>query len=45
LAGFKHIEVTNLRNPRGTPQFRDADEVMKRIRGSKKVGHLLDMSV
>ena len=42
LCGFKNIEVTNLGNPRGMPQFRDADEVLKRIRTSKKVGHLLD---
>ncbi len=41
LAGFKHIEVTNLGNPSGMPQFSDADEVMKRLRGSKKVEHLL----
>jgi hydroxymethylglutaryl-CoA lyase len=37
LAGFKHIEVSNFGNPKGMPQFRDADEVFKRIRNSKKV--------
>jgi len=42
LAGFKHIEVTNLGNPTGMPQFKDADELMKRIRKSKKVAHLID---
>ena len=42
LAGFKRIEVTNFGNPRGMPQFKDADELMKGVRGSKKVGHLLD---
>lgn len=42
LAGFRHIEVTNLGNPKGMPQFRDAEEVLKGIRSSKKVGHLLD---
>ncbi len=42
LCGFKNIEITNLGNPRGMPQFKDADEVLKRIRMSKKVGHLLD---
>jgi len=42
LCGFKHLEVTNLGNPKGMPQFKDADEVLKRIRTSKKVGHLLD---
>ena len=41
LAGFKHIEVTNLGNPTGMPQFKDADELMKSIRKSKKVSHLL----
>lgn len=41
LAGFKRIEVTNFGNPLGMPQFKDADELMKRLRGSKKVGHLL----
>lgn len=42
LAGFKRIEVTNLGNPRGMPQFKDADELMERIRGSRKIGQLLD---
>jgi hydroxymethylglutaryl-CoA lyase len=42
LAGFKHIEVTNLGNPSGMPQFKDADELMKRIRKSKKIAHLID---
>ena len=42
LAGFKHIEVTNLGNPQGMPQFRDADEVLKRIRASKTVASLID---
>ena len=42
LAGFKRIEVTNLGNPRIMPQFKDADELLKRLRASKKVGQLLD---
>jgi hydroxymethylglutaryl-CoA lyase len=42
LAGFKKIEVTNFGNPKGMPQFKDADEVMKGIRNSKKVKELLD---
>lgn len=42
LAGFKHIEVTNLGNPSGMPQFKDADEVLQRIRDNKKISHLLD---
>lgn len=41
LAGFKHIEVSNMGNPVGMPQFKDADEVFKRIRSSKKIAHLL----
>jgi len=41
LAGFKHIEVTNLGNPKGMPQFRDADELLKKLRNSKKVKDLL----
>ena len=41
LAGFKRIEVTNFGNPKGMPQFKDADELMKRIRTSKKIAHLL----
>jgi len=42
LAGFKHVEVTNLGNPSGMPQFKDATELMKKIRSSKKVAHLID---
>ena len=41
LAGFKRIEVTNFGSPKGMPQFKDADDLMKRLRGSKKVGHHL----
>ena len=40
LAGFKHLEITNFGNPTGMPQFKDADEVMKGIRSSKKIKHL-----
>jgi hydroxymethylglutaryl-CoA lyase len=42
LAGFKHIEVTNFGNPKGMPQFKDADELFKKIRNSKKVKDLLN---
>ena len=42
LAGYKHIELTNLGNPQGMPQFRDADVLLKSIRKSKKVEHLID---
>jgi hydroxymethylglutaryl-CoA lyase len=41
LAGFRHIEVTNFGNPKGMPQFKDADNLFKLIRSSKKIGHLL----
>lgn len=41
LAGFRHVEVTNLGNPAGMPQFRDSDELLKKIRTSKVVAHLL----
>ena len=41
LAGFKRLEVTNFGSPKGMPQFQDADELMQRLRGSKKVGQLL----
>jgi len=42
LSGFKHIEVTNFGNPTGMPQFKDADQVMKGIRSSKKIKHLMN---
>lgn len=41
LAGFKHIEVTNLGNPAGMPQFKDAEELMKSLRNSKKTASLM----
>ncbi len=41
LAGFKRIEVTNFGNPKGMPQFKDADQLMQRLYKSKKVGNLL----
>ncbi|QSQ09151.1 Hydroxymethylglutaryl-CoA lyase YngG [Koleobacter methoxysyntrophicus] len=37
LAGFKRIEVTNFGNPQRMPQFKDADELLKRIRNSDKL--------
>jgi hydroxymethylglutaryl-CoA lyase len=42
LAGFKHVEVTNFGNPQGMPQFKDADNLMKAIRSSKKIESLLN---
>jgi hydroxymethylglutaryl-CoA lyase len=41
LAGFKHIEATNLGNPKGMPQFRDAEDVLKGIRNTKSIESLL----
>lgn len=37
LCGIKHLEVTNLGNPAAMPQFKDADELLKRLRDSKKL--------
>ncbi len=37
LSGFKHLEVTNFGNPKGMPQFKDADNLFKKIRNSKRV--------
>ena len=41
LAGFRKIEVTNFGNPKGMPQFADADDLMKSLHNSKKVKDLL----
>lgn len=41
LAGFKNIEVTNFGNPKGMPQFKDAEQLLKAIRSSKRIAHLL----
>lgn len=41
LCGFKHIEVTNFGNPAGMPQFKDAEILMRSIRNSKKIAHLI----
>ncbi|NOZ34136.1 MAG: pyruvate carboxyltransferase [Chlorobi bacterium] len=46
LAGYKKIEVTNFGNPKGMPQFKDADILMKSIRNSKKLkGKLNDVEI
>jgi hydroxymethylglutaryl-CoA lyase len=37
LAGFKRLEVTNLGNPTGMPQFADAERLLQAIHGSKQV--------
>ncbi len=36
-AGFKHVEVTNLANPRNLPQFADADELIRKLPAAKDV--------
>ncbi|GKT09611.1 hydroxymethylglutaryl-CoA lyase [Desulforhabdus sp. TSK] len=41
LSGYKRVEITNFGNPKGMPQFNDADELMRRLRNSKKVAHLI----
>ncbi|ROQ89596.1 beta/alpha barrel domain-containing protein [Desulfosoma caldarium] len=41
LAGFRRIELTNLGNPKGMPQFKDADELLKRFRSSKKIAQMI----
>ena len=42
LCGFKHLEVTNFGNPRGMPQFKDADNLFKAIRKSKRIKDKID---
>ena len=42
LAGFKRFEVTNFGNPKGMPQFKDADDVYKGLFASRRVKHLLN---
>ncbi|MCG3191008.1 MAG: Hydroxymethylglutaryl-CoA lyase YngG [Thermoanaerobaculia bacterium] len=37
LAGYRRVEVTNLGNPKGMPQFTDAAELLKSIKASKRV--------
>ncbi len=42
IAGIKHLEVTNFGNPKGMPQFSDADELFKKLRNSKRVKDMLN---
>lgn len=37
LAGFNRLEVTNLGSPKGMPQFADAEELLRAVRGSRRV--------
>lgn len=41
LAGFRRVEVTNLGNPKGMPQFKDADELFKALYKSKRIKDIL----
>lgn len=41
LAGFTKLEVTNFGNPKGMPQFVDADKLMRGIKSSKRIDHLI----
>ncbi len=41
LAGFRKLEITNLGNPRGMPQFSDADALFQGLYKSKKVKSVL----
>ncbi len=41
LAGYRRIEVTNLGNPKGMPQFRDADALLDKIRKSKRIAEII----
>lgn len=46
LCSFKHIEITNFGNPAGMPQFKDADDLFKQIRNSKRIkDKLADVSL
>lgn len=42
LAGFRHIEITNFGNPSGMPQFKDADDIFRKIRSSKRIADRID---
>jgi hydroxymethylglutaryl-CoA lyase len=42
LAGFRNIETTNYGNPKGMPQFKDADQLMQKLYKSKRVKDKLD---
>lgn len=37
LCGFRDLEVTNFGNPKIMPQFKDADELFKQLRDSKRL--------
>ena len=37
IAGVKRLELTNLGNPTNMPQFKDAEELLQRVRQSKNI--------
>lgn len=37
LSGFRRIEVTNFGNPQRMPQFKDGEELLKRLRASNRI--------
>lgn len=37
LAGVKRVELTNFGNPKRMPQFKDGEELLKRLRNSKTI--------
>lgn len=39
LTGIRHIELTNLGNADRMPQFKDAEDLLKRFRNSKALSH------
>lgn len=41
LAGFRRVEVTNLGNPKGMPQFADAEDLLIALYSSERIKHLL----
>lgn len=41
LAGYRRVEVTNLGNPKGMPQFADSDELLVQLRTSKRIAKLI----
>jgi hydroxymethylglutaryl-CoA lyase len=41
LAGYRKVEVTNLGNPKGMPQFVDSDQLLKDIRMSRRIAKVV----
>jgi hydroxymethylglutaryl-CoA lyase len=37
LAGFKRLEISNFANPASLPQFKDIEQLFKRVRNSKRL--------